>query len=154
MLYKIDHVHLVLPWESNIWPLKMWSEIVMHIIGWLKFFVDVTCYFIWSISIFLHKKLWWNYHRFNLLNFPQELSAGHIAHLTDCFQAVTDEIGELSETDFATLDKLFELGFHLMIPFIISFLVQCNEPCYHNYVAVISWFFFWPSIVIIIIVHW
>ena len=51
---------------------------------------------------------------------------------------MTDEIGELSETDFATLDKLFELGFHLMIPFIMSCLVQCNEPCYHNYVAVIA----------------
>ncbi|XP_044173787.1 synaptonemal complex protein 2-like [Acropora millepora] len=59
----------------------------------------------------------------------QELSAGHIAHLTDCLQAVTDEIGELSETDFATLDKLFELGFHLMIPNVLEAVLHDDVVC-------------------------
>ena len=48
--------------------------------------------------------------------FLQELSSGHIAYLSACFKNITDALTELNP-DTSTLDQLFGLDLHLIIPF-------------------------------------
>ena len=51
-------------------------------------------------------------------NFPflQELSSGHLAHLSACFKNITVALTELNP-DTSILEQLFGLDFHLIIPF-------------------------------------
>ena len=50
----------------------------------------------------------------------QELNSGHIAQLSDIFKKITDTIENQKEPKNVNLEKLFDLDFHLIIPFINS----------------------------------
>ena len=50
----------------------------------------------------------------------QELNSGHIAQLSEIFKRITDTIENQKEPKNVNLEKLFDLDFHLIIPFINS----------------------------------